>query len=81
VASAVAGLADVHASTISAASLAASNKITAANAAVPILVAFSANALSKVITAAVTGGKVFFQQVTLGLVLQVSAIWLGWWLF
>lgn len=81
VASAVAGLADVHASTISAASLAASNKITAANAAVPILVAFSANAISKVITAAVTGGKVFFQQVTLGLVLQVSAIWLGWWLF
>jgi len=81
VASAVAGLADVHASTISAASLAASNKITAANAAVPILVAFSANALSKVITAAVTGGKVFSQQVTLGLVLQVSAIWLGWWLF
>lgn len=80
VASAVAGLADVHASTISAASLAASSKITATNAAVPILVAFSVNAISKVITAAVTGGKAFFQQVTLGLVLQVSAVWLGWWL-
>ncbi|WP_036301957.1 MgtC/SapB family protein [Methylotenera sp. L2L1] len=81
VASAVAGLADVHASTISVASLAASSKITAANAAVPILVAFSVNAISKVVTAAVTGGRLFFQQVTLGLVMQVSALWLGWWLF
>jgi uncharacterized membrane protein (DUF4010 family) len=81
VASAVAGLADVHAAAISVASLAASSKITATSAVVPILVAFSVNATSKVITAAVTGGKVFFQQVTLGLVLQVSAVWLGWWLF
>jgi uncharacterized membrane protein (DUF4010 family) len=81
VASAVAGLADVHAAAISVASLAASSKINATNAVVPILVAFSVNAISKMITAAVTGGKVFFQQVTLGLVLQVSAIWLGWWLF
>jgi uncharacterized membrane protein (DUF4010 family) len=77
----VAGLADVHAAAISVASLAASSKITATSAVVPILVAFSVNATSKVITAAVTGGKVFFQQVTLGLVLQVSAVWLGWWLF
>lgn len=81
VASAVAGLADVHASTISVASLAASSKITAVNAAVPILVAFSVNATSKVVTAAVTGGRLFFLQVTLGLVMQVSALWLGWWLF
>ena len=80
-ASGVAGLADVHASTISVASLSAENKLLPASAAVPILVAFSSNAISKVITAAVTGGKVFFRQVTLGLVMQVSAIWLGWWLF
>ncbi|MDP2152865.1 MAG: DUF4010 domain-containing protein [Methylotenera sp.] len=81
VASAVAGLADVHAAAISVASLAASSKINATNAVVPILVAFSVNAISKMITAAVTGGKMFFQQVTLGLMLQVSAVWLGWWLF
>lgn len=80
VASGVAGLADVHASTISVASLAAANKITAASAAIPILIAFSANAISKVITAAATGGKEFFRQVTLGLAIQVLAIWLGWWM-
>lgn len=80
-ASALAGLADVHASTISVASLAASTQITAANAAVPILVAFSVNAISKLITAAVTGGAAFFRQVASGLVMQVSAVWLGWWLF
>ncbi len=80
-ASGVAGLADVHASTISVASLAAASKLMPTSAAVPILVAFSANAFSKVITAAVTGGKLFARQVVLGLVIQVSAIWIGWWLF
>ena len=80
-ASGVAGLADVHASTISVASLAAASKLMPASAAVPILVAFSANAFSKVITAIVTGGSAFGRQVVLGLVIQVSVMWLGWWLF
>jgi len=81
VASGVAGLADVHASTISVASLASTIKITPANAAVAILVAITTNALSKVITALVTGGRVFFQKVALGLGLQISLMWIGWWLF
>lgn len=81
VASGVAGLADVHASTISVASLASTVKITPANAAIAILVAITTNALSKVITALVTGGSVFFQKVALGLVLQISLMWIGWWLF
>ncbi len=80
-ASGVAGLADVHASAISVASLAAASKLSPTSAAIPILVAFSANAISKVITAAVTGGKEFFRLVVLGLVVQVSAVWIGWWLF
>ena len=40
VASAVAGLADVHASTISVASLAVAGKLTATNAVIPILIGF-----------------------------------------
>jgi uncharacterized membrane protein (DUF4010 family) len=81
VASAVAGLADVHASTISVASLAAAGNLSAANAVIPILVAFSVNALSKVVAALVSGGKAFALQVIPGLVIQVTATWLGWWLF
>ncbi len=81
VASGVAGMADVHAATISVASLAAANKLMPVSAAIPILVAFSVNATSKAVTAAVTGGKQFFSQVVLGLLIQVSAIWIGWWLF
>jgi uncharacterized membrane protein (DUF4010 family) len=80
-ASGVAGLADVHASTISVASLAAAGKLSSANAVIPILVAFSVNAVSKAIAAIVSGGKEFSSQVIPGLVLQVSATWLGFWLF
>lgn len=80
-ASGVAGLADVHASTISVASLAAAGNLSSTNAVIPILVAFSVNALSKAVAAIVSGGKGFSSQVIPGLVLQVSATWLGWWLF
>jgi len=81
IASAVAGMADVHAATISVASLSAANKLLPVSAVIPILVAFTVNTTSKVITAAVTGGRDYFRQVTVGLVLQVVAVWLGWVLF
>lgn len=81
VASGVAGLADVHASTISVASLAAAGNLSAANAVIPILVAFSVNAVSKAVAAVVSGGKEFALQVIPGLIIQVLATWLGWWLF
>jgi uncharacterized membrane protein (DUF4010 family) len=81
VASGVAGLADVHASTISVASLAAAGKLSAVNAVVPILFAFSVNAFSKAVAAVVGGGKAFALQVIPSLIIQVSAVWLGWWIF
>ena len=81
VASAVAGMADVHASTISVASLAGAGKLSVESAVIPILVAFSVNAVSKAVMAVISGGKDFSRQVILGLVIQVSATWLGWWLF
>ncbi|MDD2833677.1 MAG: DUF4010 domain-containing protein [Methylotenera sp.] len=80
-ASGLAGMVDAHAASISAASLSASGKITTTNAAVAILVAFSINAISKAITAIVTGSKMFAQKVILGLAMQVFAVWLGWALF
>jgi uncharacterized membrane protein (DUF4010 family) len=46
VASGVAGLADVHAATISGASLGAANKLMPVSAVIPILVAFTVNAIS-----------------------------------
>ncbi|MDO9205164.1 DUF4010 domain-containing protein [Methylotenera sp.] len=80
-ASGVAGLADVHASSISVASLAAAGNLSAADAVIPILVAFSINAISKAVAAIVSGGTEFSRQVIPGLIIQVSATWLGWWLF
>ncbi|MEQ1487619.1 MAG: MgtC/SapB family protein [Methylotenera sp.] len=80
VASGLAGLADVHAATISIASLEAAGKLAPENAAIPILVAFSINAISKAVTAVVSGGKTFSKLVIPGLIIQVSATWFGWWL-
>ena len=81
VASGVAGLADAHAATISVASLALAGKLASVDAVIPILVAFSVNAISKVVAAAITGGREFARQVTFGIVIQVSAIWIAWWVF
>jgi uncharacterized membrane protein (DUF4010 family) len=77
----IAGFADVHAPTIAVASLGAAGKISAASAVIPILVAFSLNATSKAVSAMISGGEAFSRQVIPGLILQVSATWLGWWLF
>lgn len=81
IATGVAGLADAHAATISVASLALSGTLAPANAVIPILVAFSVNAASKVVAAIITGGGDFARRVTLGLVIQVSAVWIAWWIF
>lgn len=80
-ASAVAGLADAHAPTMSVASLVAANKLAASHAAIPVLAAISVNAISKVITAVASGGKSFALLVVPSLIVQVAAIWLGWALF
>jgi uncharacterized membrane protein (DUF4010 family) len=80
-ASGLAGLADVHASTISVATLAAVGKLSAENTVIPILVAYSVNSVSKAVMAFVSGGKNFARQMIPGLILQAAAIWLGWWLF
>ena len=79
--SAIVGLADAHAPTVSVASFVANHQLIVAEAALPILAAFSLNALSKIITAFISGGKVFARQVVPSLVIQVAAVWMGWLLF
>lgn len=80
-ASGLAGLADVHASTISVASLVSSGKLDVGSAVIPILVAFSVNVASKAVAAVISGGAAFARPVILGLLLQTLAVWLGWALF
>ena len=80
-ASAVAGLADAHAPTMSVASLVSTHKLMAVNAAMPVLAALSVNAISKVIAAAASGGAAFAWQIVPSLVVQIAALWLGWILF
>ncbi len=81
VSSGVAGMADVHASTISVASLAAAGKLSPESTVIPILVAFSVNSTSKAVIAFISGGKEFSDKVLPGLIVQVIATWAGWWLF
>jgi uncharacterized membrane protein (DUF4010 family) len=81
VASGLAGLADVHSPTISVATLAAAGKLSQANTIIPIMVAFSINTASKAVAAVVSGGKEFSLKVIPGLIVQVTSMWLGWWLF
>ncbi len=81
IASGTAGLADAHAPSISAASLVSSGKLSAEAAVIPILVAFSMNALSKFIMAIVSGGKAFASKFIPALLLQILMVWLGWWIF
>ena len=79
--SAFVGLVDAHAPTVSVASFVANHQLLASEAALPILAAFSLNAVSKAVTAVVSGGKVFAWQVVPSLVIQVAAVWMGWMLF
>ena len=79
--SAFVGLVDAHAPTVSVASFVANHQLLASEAALPILAAFSLNAVSKAVTAVLSGGKVFAWQVVPSLVIQVAAVWMGWMLF
>lgn len=81
IASGTAGLADAHAPAISVASLVSTGKLGPEEAVVPILVAFSLNALSKLVMAIVSGGKAFAMKFIPALFMQVAMVWIGWWLF
>jgi uncharacterized membrane protein (DUF4010 family) len=77
---AIAGLASVDPPAISVATLAGAGKIAAEDAAVPILIALSANTLTKAALCFSAGSRGFALRVVPGLILVVLAAWLGWWM-
>jgi uncharacterized membrane protein (DUF4010 family) len=76
-AAALAGFVDTHSAAISVASLVASDKMTAADAVVPILAGLSTNTISKMILAVTSGGHVFAVRVMPGLIVVALAAWAG----
>jgi uncharacterized membrane protein (DUF4010 family) len=77
IAAAVAGLADTHAPAISIARLVEGNKLSSADAAQPILLAMSANTITKAVLAYTSGGHAFAVRVIPGLAVVIAAAWLG----
>lgn len=77
-AAAAAGLADAHSIAVSVGSLVAAQKISVAEAAIPVLVALSTNTITKIALAMMNGGRLFALQVVPGLVLTIAAAWMGW---
>jgi uncharacterized membrane protein (DUF4010 family) len=76
-AAAVSGLADTHAPAVATAAVAASGRIGAEQAVIPILLAFTANAGTKAVVAFAAGGRAFALKVIPGVMLMVVAAWLG----
>jgi uncharacterized membrane protein (DUF4010 family) len=74
----VAGLADTQAAGASAASLALAGKLTIEQAVLATLLAFSGNAVMKVVVSWVSGRGAFVLGVVPGQLLMVGAAWLGW---
>jgi Predicted membrane protein len=72
----VAGFADAHAVAISAASLVAASRLTPAEAVSVILIALTANTISKIVVAA-TAGRQFALRIIPGLILVLVAAWAG----
>lgn len=77
VGAAIAGLADTHAAAVSVASLVASEKMPAGEAAIPILAALSTNTISKIVVASTSGNRAFAYRVVPGLVLLIAGAWAG----
>jgi len=71
---AVGGFADAHAATVSVAAQVAAGRVSAADAVWPVLAAFSANTLTKIVAAA-AGGGAFAWRVAAGLVLAAASTW------
>ncbi len=72
---ALVGFADAHASTASAATLALNGTLSGSEAMLTIMLAISANTLSKAIVAFATGGKAFGFRVVFGLMMMMAALW------
>ena len=77
-AAAAAGFADAHSISVSIGSLVAAQKISVAEATLPIMAALSTNTITKIALAVLNGGQRYAMQVVPGLLLTIMAAWLGW---
>jgi len=77
VATATAGFGDGHSAAVSAASLAASGKLPAQQAIIPIFAGVTANTVTKAIAAFISGRTGFAARVVPGLALMIAAFWIG----
>jgi uncharacterized membrane protein (DUF4010 family) len=79
-AASVTGLVDAHATAASVASLVKGGKLALDAALWPILAGLSTNSLMKAAVAFNAGGSAYAARIVPGLVLVISAVWLGVWL-
>jgi uncharacterized membrane protein (DUF4010 family) len=77
VSAALAGFADTHAAAASVGSLVEDGRLEPADAVLPILLAMTANTLTKAIAAVATGGRDFARPVWAGLALVLTGLWTG----
>ena len=77
IAAGVAGFADAHSAAVSAASLVAAQKMTAAQAVYPVLAALTTNTVTKIVLAFTGGSRAFAFSVVPGLILVAAAAWAG----
>ncbi|WP_321788342.1 MgtC/SapB family protein [Paraburkholderia sp. J94] len=73
------GLIDTHSAAASIAALSAQSLLSANDAAMPIIVAFTANSIMKCIVAAVFGKRAFAWTVVPGQALILACVWSAWW--
>lgn len=71
----LAGLVDAHSASISVAALAASGRLEARQALLPILAAVSSNALAKLVMTGSGGSRAFAVRVAPGLLMSLAAAW------
>ncbi|MCW5735796.1 MAG: MgtC/SapB family protein [Enhydrobacter sp.] len=77
IAAGVAGFADAHSASVSAASVVAAQKMSAAQAVYPVLAALTTNTITKIVLAFTGGSRLFALCVVPGLLLVVAAAWAG----
>lgn len=72
------GFADAHAFAASGGALTSAGAVSVATARLGVLAAVSANAVTKVVLAALSGPRPFVVRIVLGQLLAVGGLWLGW---
>ena len=77
---ALAGLVSTNSATVALASLVAAGQISAVDGALPLAAALSTNTIARLLIAWRGKNVTFRKTVAFGLVLQLAAIWLSWWL-